>query len=148
MRGIRAVLFDLGGTLNDGEPGSETFCSILHAHGITRSINEVSAALKKVGSRLDAGKMAELGAKFWVEFDLSVLGELGIWENVSSLVEAIDREWWECARISLYPEALTVLKKLREEGLKIGVVTNSLQADLEKVLSKLGLKGFFDVEVS
>jgi putative hydrolase of the HAD superfamily len=41
-----------------------------------------------------------------------------------------------------------VLNRLKEKGLKMGVVTNSLRADLEKVLSRLGLKDFFDVEVS
>ena len=64
------------------------------------------------------------------------------------LAEAIDREWWEHANISLYPEVLEVLRKLKENGLKVGIITNTLQADVEKVLSKLGLSDFFDLVVS
>ncbi|MEM3442989.1 MAG: HAD-IA family hydrolase, partial [Candidatus Bathyarchaeia archaeon] len=75
-----------------------------------------------------------------------VLEYLGIKDSAIKLAEAIDREWWEYAEISLYPDAQTVLQKLKERKVKIGVVTNTFQYDLEKVLSKLNLKGFFDVE--
>jgi hypothetical protein len=143
LHGVRAVLFDMGGTLVDFEPAPETFCKILSAHGVTRPIDEVSAAFEKARKRLGFGRMVELGAGFWIEFNLLVLRDLRITENVLPLAEAIDREWWEYAGFSLYPEALMVLNRLKEKGLKMGVVTNSLRADLEKVLSRLGLKDFF-----
>jgi putative hydrolase of the HAD superfamily len=43
---------------------------------------------------------------------------------------------------------LEVLRKLKENGLKVGIITNTLQTDVEKVLSKLGLPDFFDLVVS
>ncbi|MEM3597092.1 MAG: HAD family hydrolase [Candidatus Bathyarchaeia archaeon] len=144
---IKAVLFDLGGTLVHVEPAPEIFYKILKVHGIECSVAEISKAWEKANKQLGIEKMADFGARFWVEFNLLVLEGLGIKENALFLAEEIDREWWEYANFSLYPEALTVLKKLREKGLKVGVITNSLRADVEKVLKKLGLESFFDVKV-
>ncbi|MGQ9641121.1 MAG: HAD family hydrolase [Candidatus Bathycorpusculaceae bacterium] len=73
---------------------------------------------------------------------------LEIKDNALTLAKAIDREWWEYADTSLYPDALAVLHKLRERKVKIGIITNTFKYDLEKVLSKLNLKGFFDIEVT
>jgi FMN phosphatase YigB (HAD superfamily) len=72
---------------------------------------------------------------------------MGIKENALLLAKAIDKEWWYYASISLYPETLVVLRKLKKMSLKVGIVTSSLRSDMEKVLAKLGLKGLFDVEV-
>jgi putative hydrolase of the HAD superfamily len=148
MHKVKAVLFDMGGTLVHVESAPEIFCKILRVHGAEHSITEISAAWEKAWKQLGVEKMAEFGTRFWVEFNLLFLENLGIKEYALSLAEAIDREWWEHANFSLYPEVLFVLEKLKERGLKVGIVTNSLQADVEKVLAKLGLEGFFDVEVS
>ncbi|MEM3731801.1 MAG: HAD family hydrolase [Candidatus Bathyarchaeia archaeon] len=146
MAKIRAVLFDLGGTLAKPEPTPKIFEKILKAHGISIPIEKIIFAAEKAGEKLDVKRMSELGVNFWINFNLIVLEYLGIKDNAIKLAEAIDREWWEYAEISLYPDAQTVLQKLKERKVKIGVVTNTFQYDLEKVLSKLNLKGFFDVE--
>jgi putative hydrolase of the HAD superfamily len=148
MHQVKAVLFDMGGTLVHVESAPEIFCRILRVHRAEYSINEVSEAWEKAKKQLSVEKMAEFGTRFWVEFNLLLLENLGIKEDALPLAEAIDKEWWDHANFSLYPEALFVLEKLKERGLKVGIVTNSLQADVEKVLAKLGLVGFFDVEVS
>ncbi|MGB9676249.1 MAG: HAD family hydrolase [Candidatus Bathyarchaeales archaeon] len=147
MSRIKAVLFDLGGTLVHVESVPETFHKILKAHGVECSIAEISEAWEKANKQLGEKKMADFGARFWINFNLLVLEDLGIKENVLFLAEAIDKEWWEYANFSLYPEALTVLAKLKEMGLKVGVITNGLQTDVNKILAKLGLEGFFDVKV-
>lgn len=147
MSRIKAVLFDLGGTLVRVGSVPETFYKILKAHGVECSVADIYAAWRKANKRLSVEKMASFGTRFWVEFNLLVLEGLGIKENVLFLAEAIDKEWWEYADFSLYPEVLTVIEKLKEKGLKVGVITNSLRTDMEKVFAKLGLENFFDVEV-
>lgn len=147
MSRIKAVLFDLGGTLVHVGSAPETFYKILKAHGIERSVADISAAWEKANKRLGVEKMADFGAGFWVNFNLLVLEGLGIKENALFLAEAIDKEWWEYADFSLYPEALTVLEKLKKKSLRVGFITNSMRADVEKVLAKLGLENFFDVAV-
>ncbi len=146
MAKIRAVLFDMGGTLVKPEPTPKVFKKILKAHGIILPIEKISKATEKAREKLGIEKMMELGNKFWVNFNFIVLKYLGIKDYVLPLAEAIDREWWEYANISLYPEVLEVLHKLRERKMKIGIITNTFKYDLEKVLSKLNLKDFFDIE--
>ncbi|MEM3580367.1 MAG: HAD family hydrolase [Candidatus Bathyarchaeia archaeon] len=147
MAEIKAILFDMGGTLVKPEPTPKVFEKILKAHGIIKPIEKISKAVEKAREKLDVDKMIELGAKFWVNLNLIVLESLGIKDVALPLAEAIDREWWEYADISLYPEVPEVLQKLRERSLKTGIITNTFKYDLEKVLLKLNLKGFFDVEV-
>ncbi len=138
----------MGETLVGAEPVSETFHKILKLHGVELPKEKIEASLEKAREKLNMNKMAELGNRFWVKFNLHVLKGLEIKENPLPLAEAIDRQWWEHANISLYPEVLKVLHKLKEKCLKIGIITNTLQADAEKVLSKLELSTFFDLIVS
>lgn len=148
MTKIKAVIFDVGGTLVKVESTPKTFQEILKTHGIHMPIEIISKATEKAKEKLDAKRMAEIGPKFWASFNLMILEHLKIKDDVLTLAEAIDREWWDYAGVSLYPEAPAVLHKLRERKLKIGIISNSFKADLEKVLSKLNLKGFFDIEVT
>ncbi|MEM3769666.1 MAG: HAD family hydrolase [Candidatus Bathyarchaeia archaeon] len=144
---IRAVLFDMGGTLVKPEPTPKVFEKILKAYGTIKPIEKISEAAEKAREKLDVEKMMEFGSKFWVSLNLIVLNYLRIKNDALPLAEAIDREWWEYAEITLYPEVPEVLQKLRERKMKMGIITNTFKYDLEKVLSKLNLKGFFDVEV-
>jgi len=148
MHKIKAILFDIGGTLVKTEPMHETFKRILKAKGIDLPPEKITIALEKTKKELDIKKMPELRQDFWLKFNLIALENLGIKYDILSLAKAIDKEWWDYAKISLYPEALTVLHKLKEKHLKIGIVTNSFQIDMEKGLSKLNLRGLFDVEVN
>jgi len=47
----------------------------------------------------------------------------------------------------LYPDAEKILPLLKKRGLKVGVVTNGLQSDVDEILPKVGLEGFFNVVV-
>jgi putative hydrolase of the HAD superfamily len=145
---IKAVLFDMGGTLVKAEPTAETYSRILKAHGIELPVEEIAVAWERAKKSLDFRKMLELGASFWVKINLLILENLGIKHDALPLAEAMDREWWKYASVSLYPEALMLLRELKGKHVKIGIVTNGLQADVKKVLSKLNLEGFFDVEAS
>jgi len=148
MNKIRAILFDMGGTLVKVESIPETYRRILKAYGIELPIEKVTMAWEEANKKLDVKRMPELGRSFWVEINLLVLKHLGIKCNVLPLAEAMDREWWDYAKTSLYPEMLTVLRELKEKQLKIGIITNSFQSDMKKILSKFNLEGFFDIEVS
>lgn len=145
---IKAILFDMGGTLVRLESAPEIYTRILKAHGIELPIEETENAWEKAKKSLDFKRMPELGGNFWVKINLLILENLGIKYNALPLAEALDREWWDYASVSLYPEALTLLHKLKEKQVKIGIITNSLQADMKKVLSKLNLEGFFDIEAN
>jgi 2-haloalkanoic acid dehalogenase type II len=146
---VKAVLFDLGGTLVniDNSKDPHVMKRMLEDCGVNRSLKDVSKEWVKSWERLNFREMAELLDEFWVQQNLRVLRNLRVELNAEKLARFITSHWWEYAKVSLYPDAQQLLPRLKEEGLKIGLVTNGLQSDTNQILPKVGLQGFFDVVV-
>jgi len=148
-RGVRvkAVLFDLGGTLIRTAEIPRILRRILEANGIKRSLKEISLAHKKIEKQFSLQKYAGPYEEFWIRWNLQILEKLGVRENAQSLATTIAEEWWDYADVRIYLDAKETLKQLKSMGLKIGIVTNGLQSDIDEVLRKVGLTNFFDVAV-
>jgi 2-haloalkanoic acid dehalogenase type II len=146
---VKGVLFDLGGTLVkiDNSEDPHVMKRMLKDCGINRSLKEVSKEWVKSWKRLNFREMAALLDEFWVQQNAEVLRSLRVELNAEKLARFIASHWWDYARVSLYPDAQETLPRLKEEGLKIGLVTNGLQSDVNQILPKVGLQGFFDVVV-
>lgn len=144
---VKAVLFDLGGTLVYTTEIPEVYKRMLEAHGIKRSIEEISHAHEETEKHLDIQKLATLFEEYWIRWNLQILGRLGIEQNVRALAETIADRWWDYSDVELYPDVEETLQQLREMGLKMGIVTNGLESDYRQVLQKVGLLDFFDVTV-
>lgn len=146
---IKAVLFDLGYTLVYSQH-EETLQKILEIHGVVKSIVEVRQAMIKGNRESDAKRhIVLLAHEFYTELNLAYLKHLGIadGEKARKLAEEINRHWFEFAEIHVYPDVKETLQKLRQMGLKLGIVTGAYEEDIEKILPKAGLEGFFDVSV-
>jgi putative hydrolase of the HAD superfamily len=144
---VKAVLFDLGGTLVSTTEIPEVYRRMLEAHGITRSVEEISRAQKEVEKQLDIQELAVLFEEYWIRWNLLILRRLGIEENAEALAETIAERWWDYADVMLYPDVEETLRKLRAMGLKVGIVTNGLKSDYRQILEKVGLLDFFDIKV-
>ena len=144
---MKAVLFDLGGTLVSTTEIPEVYKRILEAHGITRSIEEISHAHEETEKHLDIQELAVLFKEYWIRWNLQILNRLGINENVEALAEAIADRWWDYSEVMLHADVEEALQKLRVMGLKMGIVTNGLESDYREILRKVGLLDFFDVKV-
>jgi len=144
---LRAVLFDLGGTLVHTTEIPEVYKRILEVHGIKRSLQEISHAHEETEKNLDIQKLEVLLEEYWIKWNLQILKRLGIRENMRTLAETIAERWWDYSDVELYPEVEETLQQLRKMGLKIGIVTNGLESDYRRVLQKVGLLDFFDVTV-
>ena len=146
---VKAVLFDLGGTLVsiDNSKDPQVMKRVLKDCGFSRSLKDVSKEWVKSWKRLNFRQMATLLDEFWLHFFLEVLVSLQIELDTEKLAKFIASHWWDYSKVSLYPDAQEMLQRLREEGLKIGLVTNGLQSDTDRILPKVGLQGFFDVVV-
>ncbi len=144
---VKAVLFDLGGTLVYTTEIPEVYKKILEAHGIKRSLQEISRAHEETEKHLDIQKLAVLFEEYWIEWNLHILKRLGIKENMRALAETIADRWWDYADVGLYPDVEETLQQLRKMSLKIGIVTNGLESDYRTILQKVGLHDFFDVTV-
>jgi putative hydrolase of the HAD superfamily len=146
---VKAVLFDLGGTLVNIDNSKDPLVmkKMLEDCGVNRSLKDVSKEWVKSWGQLNFREMATLLDEFWVRQNVEVLRSLHVELNAEKLAKFIASHWWDYAKVSLYPDAQETLPRLKEEGLKVGLVTNGLQSDTDQILPKVGLKGFFDVVV-
>ena len=67
---VKAVLFDLGGTLIYTTDIPLVYKSILGAQGIKRSIEEISHTHKETEKQLDIEKLATLFEEYWIRWNL------------------------------------------------------------------------------
>jgi HAD superfamily hydrolase (TIGR01549 family) len=144
---LKAVLFDLGGTLVKISQIPHVMKKVLSYHGISHSLEEITSAWKKAEKGLDFKLLPKLLDEFWVRWNKRILAHLGIQSDNQALAEFITTHWWDYSDITLYPDAKTVLPLLKRTGLKIGLVTNGLQSDIDKILPRVDLQDFFDIIV-
>jgi len=150
----RAVLFDMGGTLVFATCSeSETFWRILRSVSITRTKRDIEEALSKTKKELDAEGFAEEFGKipreeFWRRRDSRVLKHLGIDDQKGELARVLDLRWFDFANFKSYSDTQKTLERLRETGLKTGLISNGYEEEIRSVLSKAGLSTkMFDVVV-
>ena len=146
---VRAVLFDLGGTLIVSK-FSETFRRILQLKGIKRPVRAVEKAMVEAELELKKqfGDDVPEDADYYTRWNLEILHRLNIFDRDSELAKHIDKYWFDYMEVQPLPGAIDVLKKLMDQGVKIGIVTNGYESDLEKIIPKLGVGNIFDVLVA
>jgi len=145
---VKAVLFDLGGTLIKTAEIPRIYKRILKAHGVMVSADKIARAHRENERNVDVVEgQAKLGRAFWVRWNLGILENLGIEENVEFLARKIDELWWDFADLELYPDVIPTLRKLKNKGIKTGIVTNGLESDYQRILEKLRLTDQFAVVV-
>ena len=144
---LKAVLFDLGTTLVRTAPVPEIFNRLLAPYGIQRPLEEIDAALTEVSEQLRSEDYELPYDEFWRLYNKKILQRLGIQGNLESLADDITDRWWENADLELYPDVKETLRMLREMGLKIGIVTNGYQTDIDEILARTSLTRAFDVTV-
>jgi len=144
---LRAVLFDLGGTIVKTVEPYEIHRRILEAHGVNVRIEDVSRAHRNVQEEHDADKMAEMGLAYWVQWNLKILEQIGIQKDRELLARKIDELWFDYADLETYADVSETLAQLKAMGVKTGIVTNGFERDYRNIFQKRGLAGLFDVTV-
>lgn len=141
-----AVLFDMDGTLVKTASPAETFKRILAVYGINASVGDIAEVHEEYIKTLDNQAMAEEGAAFWLRWNARILEQIGV-RDVDFLAKKIDEAWWDHANPELYPDVVDTLVRLRARGIKLGIVTNGFRRDMDQILTRLKLRGHFDVSV-
>jgi putative hydrolase of the HAD superfamily len=142
---LKAVLFDLGLTLIHTAPFPEIYRRILANFGVSVSINDIIRAQKVTEIEVDTSTYDESRRKeFWVTYNILLLKRLGIADNLAFLAAKIDELWWSYSDVDVFPDVVFTLSGLRANGLKLGLVSNGFQQDLDYVLRELDLKKWFD----
>lgn len=145
---LKAVLFDLGETLVKIADVTEIHRRILNAHGIQRTREEIVAANRTAEEQLGLELMKTMSDAFWVKRNNLFLEQLGVFGK-EDLARFISERWWDYSDVALYPDAEETLPRLKQKGLKIGVITNGLQSDVGKIMARIKFDPcFFDVIVT
>jgi phosphoglycolate phosphatase-like HAD superfamily hydrolase len=79
----------------------------------------------------------------WAEANLEPGSVLRFREDVETFMRPYDLG--SASRTVLYPDTVNALKTLRAAGVEMGVVTNTSSEAAHRVLSSLGIEGFFSV---
>ena len=144
---LKALLFDLGGTLvKISSEIPNVMKRVLNLRGINRSLKEISHARKEAEKGLDFQDLPKLLDEFWIQWNEKILSNLHVKSSIQT-AKFIKTHWWDYSDVSLYPDAEKILPLLKERDLKLGIITNGLQSDVDKILPKVSLQGFFDIVV-
>jgi FMN phosphatase YigB (HAD superfamily) len=148
---VRAVLFDLGGTLVGNNLSiCETFHKILESAGISISIQQVEEAFTRVEEGEGAIFHQLLGkippAELYSLWDSMVLRALGI-EDDGTLASTIDSHWIAVSSPFVYSDVVPFLGFLKERGIKTGIISNGYREEIQRILEIVGLDPEFDVIV-
>lgn len=145
---VKAVLFDLGGTLIKTAEVPEIYKRILKRFGVNVTSDEILKAHRANEEEFDIAKdQLEFGQDFWIKWNLRVLERIGITENIEYLAQKVDELWWDHADLEVYSDVFPMLAQLRTNGVKLGLVTNGLKKDFEYLLKRMELADCFDVVV-
>ena len=144
---VRAVLFDLGGTLIRTAPIPDIFMRILRKHGINPPLSADETDFPRFMDEMSLESFRLPYMEFWRIYNIKILKRLGVKGDLEGIADMITLEWWDNADLEVYPDVPETLSMLRSRGLKTGIVSNGFQLDIREVLSRTGLEGMFEVTV-
>jgi putative hydrolase of the HAD superfamily len=148
----KAVLFDLGDTLVKALILEVTYQNVLASLGIDKSIEEIREAnakteeeFKESNYRSRYGKVSY--TEYWERWDAQVLIYLGI-SGSENLAKQVKARWFDYANCVTYPDTKVTLNRLKQMGLKLGLISTAYEEDIDAILEKAGLeKRLFDIVV-
>ncbi len=156
---VKAVFFDLGGTLAYYAPSPESIIArVIKRHGfhvephhVKDALTEAENAFKPVREKIrkqskgDPLRYVDLPLDYWVEVNLYMLSLLGLPQDIG-IAKEIALEFRKTRNVALYPDVVPTLKALRARGYRLGIVSNG-PPFVEKVIKHTGLNKLVDFYV-
>jgi len=142
--GVRALLFDLDGTLVDtAQDLTIAANAVRRAQGLSSlSVDRVAACVGKGAEVLVRRVLAdEPGGSLALDAPLPALSPERLTAAMQDFASAYARCNGEAARV--YPGVVRGLERLRAAGMSMAVVTNKPQGFSEVLLERMGLAGYF-----
>ena len=142
---IKAVLFDMGNTLVDSRTTGETFRKILLEKGHDVPQEKMRDAFKKYSAEpapdQEVGDRAGISTEdFYVKYNNDILKHLALVDPDPDLGKYIFDRWFQVLHIFLLPNAESTISRLKERGIKVGIVTNGFRDEVEEVFAGLAIR--------
>ena len=145
----------MGNTLVKYDYGlpEEVFQKVLMSLGISRSLDDMKKAFLNAEKEAeDISLLTSMGKikrdEFWHQWDSIVLKHLGIAEHEELAKSFTHSKWMDFVDSTLYPEVKEVLLELKRRGLKVGLISNGYEEEIDLILEKVNLeKATFDIIV-
>jgi putative hydrolase of the HAD superfamily len=134
---IQAVLFDVDFTLARPGPelGPEGYRRIGERHGLTLDPARYEESRVAALASLQRHPELEHDDEIWIAFTEEIVrGMGGDAEGAPACAAELVRAWEQHERFTLYEDALPALALLREQGIKIGLVSNGSR-DLDEFVA-------------
>jgi putative hydrolase of the HAD superfamily len=150
----RAVFFDAGETLVHPHPTfPDRFSTVLAREGYDVDTEVIRERIHIVSDRFaHAAETNELwtttperSRAFWHDVYGIFFRELGI-SDANGLIDTVYAEFTDLANYALFEDVVPMLRRLRNAGLRLGVISN-FEEWLERLLDQLGVGEYFDVRV-
>lgn len=151
---VKAVFFDMGGTLiRDDPPVPVVFTRVAQRRGHEVRLSDAQDCMPQVDEYYQAEYLRD--GDFWCSHDRAVQ----IWLDMYSLMakhcgisdeglpQAVYDEYLLAENWSLFPDAASCLKELKARGIALAAVSN-WDATLEGLLRKMGVLPYFDEVVA
>ena len=150
---IRAAYFDAAGTLFDSrEPIGRSYSRIAREYGVDASENAVAARFRQVfhaaeglafGPGHSPPEIRRLERAWWRDRVAATFETLGKFRDFEAYFEALFAYFADPAHWQVFPEASATLDRLKDRGLKLGVISN-FDHRLYRILDGLDLTRHFD----
>jgi putative hydrolase of the HAD superfamily len=153
---VKAIFFDFFNTLaNYDVPREQIYLETCKEHGIEidpralyQSLPKADAFYRKENRRNPVDNMPkEDQFAFWVQYIMKVLNGARIKANENLAKDVLKRMMQSAWEFKLYDDTLPVLKSLKEQGLKLGLISN-VGKDADNLFSNLGLQEHLDFIVT
>lgn len=150
-RRIDAVLFDLDDTLHDDTrayhlAAEEVAREVEAEHGIDALALKAAYVAEAEGfwTRLDADQLRVRLANLRTQMWLAALGRVGLTDGDLAQRSAQRYDAYRKKHLELFPGALDLLRRLRERGTKLGLVTNGFSETHREKIALLRIGELFD----
>jgi putative hydrolase of the HAD superfamily len=150
---MRAIFFDAAGTLFEPrEPVGAAYARIARQFGLDASAVAVDASFRHAfgdapglsfGPGHSPAELRSLEREWWRERVAETFRPLGKFADFDAYFEALFAHFGDPATWVADPEAAPTLRRLKNDGFKLGVISN-FDHRLYRILDGLGLTGYFD----
>jgi putative hydrolase of the HAD superfamily len=150
---LKVIFFDAAGTLFDAcVPIAQSYARIARKHGVDAGVEAVDAGFRRAfhqapplafGPGRPLAQLRELERRWWREVVADTFASLASFADFQSYFDELFAFFGEPTNWQIDSSAIPTLQALREQDLKIGVVSN-FDYRLYHILDGLGLHPYFD----